>query len=255
VTTRFRALVRPPGVTYAKALTRLAPVPPIDLSRAREQHAGYVEALRGLGVEVTELPADDAHPDAVFVQDRLLVFGDRAIVCPSGVPERAGEEDALISALPPALEVVRLTSPAALDGGDVLVTESTLFVGLSERSTEAALSQLRFLLAPERAVEAVACPSDLLHLLSGCSYLGQGILLAVESVACLSFTTRFRIVAVPQEEALGANVLALGEDILVPKGYLETARRIEAQGRRVHAVEVSEFEKRDGGVTCLSLLY
>lgn len=250
-----RAIVRPPGESYDRALTRVSPAPPVDLDLARTQHAGYVAVLRTIGVEVTELPADDRHPDAVFVQDRVLVLGGRAIVCPSGVPEREGEEDALIAALDPALEVVRLTPPAALDGGDVLVTESALFVGLSERSNEAAVGQLRSLLAPDRAVEAVPLPTDLLHLLSGCSHLGKGLLLATEPVRALPFAKRFGMVAVPEEEALAANVLALGRDVLVPAGYPETARRIGAHDLRAHPVDVGEFEKRDGGVTCLSLFF
>jgi dimethylargininase len=227
----------------------------VDLTLARRQHAGYVAALRELGVEVTELPADDVHPDATFVQDRILVFGDRAVVCPSGIPERAGEEEALIAALPPRLEVVLLTPPAALDGGDVLIAGDAVYVGLSERSNEAAVEQLRALLAPHSTVEAVECPADLLHLLSGCSSLGGDLLLAGDSVAPLPFASRFQVVAVPSAEALGANVLALGRDVIVPAGYPETARRIESRGLRVHAVEMSEFEKKDGGVTCLALLF
>jgi dimethylargininase len=255
VTPPFRAIVRPPGASFPRALTRLDPPPLVDLALARRQHAGYVAALREVGVEVAELPADDGRPDATFVQDRILVFGDRAVVCPSGIPERAGEEEALIAALPPRLEVVRLTPPAALDGGDVLIAGSDVFVGLSERSNAAAVEQLQALLSPQRSVEAVECPTDLLHLLSGCSSLGDLLLLAVDSVAALPLAARFRIVAVPPEESLGANVLALGKDVLVPAGYPETARRIAAQGRRVHPVEVGEFEKRDGGVTCMSLLF
>jgi dimethylargininase len=225
----------------------------VDLALARRQHAGYVAALREVGVEVAELPADDGRPDATFVQDRILVFGDLAVVCPSGIPERTGEEEALIAALPPRLEVVRLTAPAALDGGDVLIAGSDVFVGLSERSNAAAAEQLSAFLSPHHTVEAVECPTDLLHLLSGCSSLGEDRLLAVDSVAALPFASRFRTVPVPALEAAGANVLALGSEVFVAAGYPETARRIEDLGLRVHPVEVSEFEKRDGGVTCLAL--
>jgi dimethylargininase len=248
-------MVRPPGASYPKALTRLSPPPAVDLSKARAQHAAYVSTLRRIGVEVTELPADDALPDATFVQDRILVFGDLAIVCPSGVPERAGEEKALIAALPPELEVTLLESPAALDGGDVLVAGSAVYVGLSERSNEEAVSQLRRLLAPDRTVEAVACPAELLHLLSGCSSLGEDRLLAVDSVITQPFSRRFRIVPVPPNEELSANVLTLGSDVIVPAGYPGTAGRVAKTGLRVHEVEVSEFAKKDGGVTCMSLFF
>ena len=250
-----RAIVRPPGKTYARALTGLRPPPPIDLVLAREQHAGYVAALRSCGVEVTELSADDARPDSVFVQDRVLVLDGQAIVCPSAVASRRGEEETLLLALDPALSVHRLLSPAFLDGGDVLVTEDSVFVGLSERSNEAAVHELGSLLAPRRRVEGVKLHAGLLHLLSGCSYLGGGLLLATDSVRQLAFSARFETVAVPANEAPAANVLALGQDVVVPAGYPETAFRLAQRGFRVHPVSVGEFEKRDGGVTCLSLLF
>jgi len=250
-----RAIVRPPGESYLRALTHQRPAPPVDLALARDQHAGYVAALRECGLEVTVLPADDAHPDSVFVQDRVLVADGRAIVCPSAVEARQGEEETLLAGLDPVLTVQRLAPPAFLDGGDILVTEESLFVGLSSRSNGAAVDQLGSLLAPGLRVEGVTLPRNLLHLLSGCSYLGGGLLLATESVRTLAFAERFRIVPVPQEEAPAANVLPLGRNVVVPAGYPETARRIAEHGFRIHAVAASEFEKRDGGVTCLSVLY
>ena len=231
------------------------PPPQIDVPLAQAQHAGYVAALRGLGLEVTELPADDVHPDAVFVQDRVCVLGGRAIVGPSAVEPRRGEAEALIEVLERSLPVVELSAPACLDWGDVLVAESTLCVGLSERSNRAAVEQLREMLAPRWRVEGMALPADLLHLLSGCAYLGAGTLLVVQSLEGFGLSGGFSLVSVPAHEALAANVLVIGRDVVVPAGYPETSARIEGAGFRVHPVPVSEFEKRDGGVTCLSVLY
>lgn len=236
-------------------MTRLEPRPAVDLGLAREQHALYVVALEACGVEVTELPADEERPDAVFVQDRVLVLEGRAIVCPSAVESRRGEEEALLAALDPSLPVFKLRPPACLDGGDVLVAEDLVVVGLSERSNEAAVAQLRSLLGPARRVEGVRLPADLLHLLSGCSYLGDGRLLAVEAVRGLSFAKGFEIVPLAEAEAAAANALALGEHVVLPAGYPGAAAGIEALGLLVHAVPVSEFEKRDAGVTCLSMLF
>jgi len=137
----------------------------------------------------------------------------------------------------------------------VLAAESRLFVGMSERSNRAAVDQLRVMLAPRWRVEAVALPSDLLHLLSGCAYLGDEALLALDSLDDFARAHGFRRVPVPAHEALAANALALGSDVIMPAGYPETETRIARTGRRVHPVPVSEFEKRDGGVTCLSVLY
>jgi dimethylargininase len=250
-----RAIVRPPGKNFSRALTRLAPAPAIDLDLARSQHGGYVETLRRCGVEVLVLPPDDAHPDSVFVQDRVLVVDGRAIVCPSAAPSRRGEEEAVVAAIDRSLPIVELAPPACLDGGDILVTEDSLFVGLSERSNRAAVGQLREMLAPRLAVEEVPLPADLLHLLSGCSYLGDGWLLAVASLTAVPAFRNLRRIAVPPEEAAAANALSIGKDVIVPAGYAKTAARIEGHGFRAHTVSVSEFAKRDGGVTCLSILW
>jgi dimethylargininase len=250
-----RALVRPPGRRFPAALTRLEPPPRVDPDAARRQHAGYVAALSRLGLEIEALPADDERPDAVFVQDRIAVVDGRAIVGPSAVASRRGEEEPIAAVLREWFPVVTLRAPATLDWGDVLITEDALFVGLSDRSNAAAVEQLREMLAPERSVEGVAVPSDLLHLLSGCAPLGGRDLVAVASLVPFAEARGFTVVPVPDAEALGANVLAVGEDVIVPDGYPETAAAIAATGRRVRPVPVSEFEKRDGGVTCLSILF
>ena len=202
-----------------------------------------------------ELASDDDRPDAVFVQDRVAVIGGRAIVGPSAIASRRGEAEPIVAMMQRSFPVVTLRAPACLDWGDVLITEEALFVGLSERSNEAAVRQLREMLAPDFMVEGVPTPPDLLHLLSGCASLGKGELLAVDSLHDFGRARGFRIVPVPADEALSANVLALGDEVIVPAGYPKTARCIEATGRRVRPVAVGEFEKRDGGVTCLSIVY
>jgi dimethylargininase len=204
---------------------------------------------------VTELSADDEHPDAVFVQDRVCVLDGRAIVGPSAVESRRGETEALIEVLGRSHPVVELPPPACLDWGDALITEDALFVGLSERSNQAAVDRLREVLVPGRRVEGVPLPSELLHLLSGCAYLGDRVLLAVDSLGEFARSSGFIVVRVSEKEPLAANVLALGRHAIVPAGYPETAARIEQAGFRLQRISIGEFEKRDGGVTCLSVLY
>src|SRR5215472_14755693 len=144
----MHAIVRAPGKTFPSALTRQTPAPPVDLPCAREQHAGYVRALREAGVEVLELAPDDLHPDAVFVQDRVCILDGRAIVGPSVVASRRGESEAIVQVVERFFPVVELSEPACLDRGDVLITEGALAVGLSKRSNRAAVEQLREMLAP-----------------------------------------------------------------------------------------------------------
>jgi len=227
----------------------------VDIDLARRQHRGYSATLRHVGIEVTELPPDDEHPDAVFVQDRVCVVDGRAIAGPSAAPSRRGEAGPILEVLRGAYPVVELEPPASLDWGDVLITEDALFVGLSERSNRAAVEALRRLLGPGRRVEGVPLPPDLLHLLSGCAYLGDRRLLTVASLAPFARSHGFEVVPVAEAEPLAANVLVHERWVVVPAGYPETASRLAAAGFRIQRIAVGEFEKRDGGVTCLSLLY
>ena len=250
-----RAIVRVPGKNYPEALTGRRPRPVVDMDLARRQHKGYAATLRHVGLEVTEVPPDDERPDAVFVQDRVCVLDRRAIVGPSAVPSRRGEADALLDVLGRSYPIVELPPGAFLDWGDALITEDALFVGLSERSNERAVEALREVLGPSRTVNAVPLPPGLLHLLSGCSYLRDHRLLAVPALEPFARSNGFEVVPVAETEPAAANVLVHGEWAVVPTGYPETAARIAQAGFRVQRISVSEFEKRDGGVTCLSVLY
>jgi dimethylargininase len=176
-------------------------------------------------------------------------------VGPSAVASRRGEAAALVEVLGRSYPVVELPPPSCLDWGDVLITEDALFVGLSERSNEAAVDGLREILGSRRSVEGVSLPPGLLHLLSGCTYLGDRSLLTVSALEPFARTRGFDVVSVSESEPAAANVLIHGKRAVVPAGYPETTARIERAGFRVQRISVSEFEKRDGGVTCLSVLY
>jgi dimethylargininase len=247
----LRAIVRPPGRRYASALTQRTPPEPVDLARALAQHRAYVAALEGSGVEVIELAADHEHADSVFVQDPVLVVDGRAIALLSAVESRRGEAAALVAALEPHVPVASLRPPATLDGGDVLITDRALFVGISTRSNEEGCRQLADLTG--RPVERVPLPRGMLHLLSGCTWLGRNRLLATVPLAAAF--PRFHAVIVPEDEAPAANVLVLGRHAIVPEGYPGVAALLEAQGFALHVVPCSEFEKRDGGVTCRALVF
>lgn len=246
-----RAIVRPPGNCYPHALTRLVPPPRIDVTLARAQHATYVAALRECGLEVIALPPDEEHPDAVFTQDPVVVLDGRAFVAGAAAESRRGEAGALLAILAPHMPVVELAPPATLDGGDALIADDRVYIGLSTRSNHAACMQLAG--HGGRPVEGVPLPKDLLHLLTGCTYLGENRLLVVETLA--PTLGGFEHIIVPADEAGAANALIVGGHAIVPAGYPHTAALLERCGFEVHPVPISEFEKRDGGVTCLSLLF
>ncbi len=251
---RWRALVRPPPASYAQALTRDEEPRPVDLALALAQHAAYVAALRAMGVAVTELPPDERFPDSCFVQDPAFVLDTILVVGRPGAPSRLHEAHDLVKALEPAdLAVYRLTKPATLEGGDLIITEDKLYVGLSDRTNRLGCEMMEMVFS--RPVMGVPVPKRFLHLLTGCSYLGRNRLLTTAECAAVPELASFEKLVVPEAEWPACNVLALGDEALIPAGYPETARMLADQGFRLHPVPLTEFEKRDGSVTCLSLLY
>jgi dimethylargininase len=251
----LRAIVRPPGDSLARALSEQVPHPVVDVALARQQHAQYCAVLRAAGVELVELPPDQNRPDACFVQDTAVVLGSLAVIARFGVDSREGEQEAIRRVLRGHKRLVEIHPPATLEGGDVLSVGSRVFVGLSRRTNRAGFAQLRDLLELEgTTVEALAVHEGV-HLLSGCTYLGRGVLLATDLYADLPAFGSLDVIRVPAVEARAANALAVDGCVLLPASYPRTASRIRDHGFEVVPVPVSEFAKVDGGVTCLSLLF
>lgn len=250
-----RAIVIPPPDTYARALTREAEPRAVDLALARQQHAAYADALRQMGLQVKELPANADYPDCCFVQDPVIVADGVLIVTRMGAESRRHEGRALVSALAETeLPKYSVTRPGTLEGGDVMVTEDDLYVGLSSRTNMHAVNQLRDVFSARRVIP-VPVPEKYLHLLTGCSYLGEGCLLATAEIAALPELAGLRRMIVPDDEWPAANVLAVGKEAIILDGYPRTADMLSRAGFQVRPVPLTEFEKRDGSVTCLSLLY
>ncbi|MEJ2211546.1 MAG: arginine deiminase family protein, partial [Anaerolineae bacterium] len=222
----MKALVRPPGDSYRQALSSQQPRPEIDVDRARRQHAAYCDALRQAGLDLIELPPDEAHPDACFVQDTAVVYGLLAVIARPGAESRRGEEAAVAEVLGSHRRLADIRAPATLEGGDVLIVGNRVFVGLSERTNRGGFVQLRDLLELEGAAVQSLEVAEGLHLLSGCTYLGRGVLLAAEAWAHEPPFAGLDVVQVPPEEEAAANALGLGDYAILPAGYPRTAALI-----------------------------
>jgi len=220
----------------------------IDVEVARRQHEAYVEAIRGAGWRVVSLaPLDDA-PDSVFVEDPVVVLDRHAVVANVGAPSRRGEAKSIAPSLSQRV-VVTMQPPATLDGGDVLRVGRTLFVGLSQRTNRAGFEVLAAIARAE-GLDPVAVPLGAgLHLKSACSPLGEGVIGRFDRVDRGPFVAR-GVPTLDAPEPWGANVLDLGASVLVSAAAPETAQRI---GDRARVVDVSEFHKGDGALTCLSI--
>jgi dimethylargininase len=232
----------------------------IDVDRARAQHAAYVALLRGAGAEVVILPALDEMADAVFVEDTAIVLDEMAIVAPMGAASRRAETAAIIDTLGAYRPVRALVAPATLDGGDVLHVGRALFVGQTPRTNRAALEQLSAILAPLGYAVMGVPVTKCLHFKSGCATLGpETVLVNPEWVSPRVFGDR-HIVTIDPSEPWGANVLAIGEQLVIPASVPRTRNRVEralvdmGRAATVAAIDVSEFQKAEAGVTCMSIL-
>jgi dimethylargininase len=216
------------------------------------QWSAYVETLHGSGWTISEIePAEDC-PDAVFVEDAIIVFDDLAVIARPGAPSRrpevSGAEEA---ALRIGLDIHRIEAPGTLDGGDILKVDRTVYVGLGARTTKSAFTQLEALLSARDWVVRPIPVRRVLHLKSAVTALPDGTIIGypdhVDDAA-----TYERFVAMPERE--GGHVVLLGDDrLLMSTSAPESADQLSAMGYIPVQIDISEFEKLDGCVTCLSV--
>ncbi len=248
------ALCRAVSASFDRALTA-APLPsPIDVARARTQHAAYVAALRRAGAEVLLLPADDALPDACFVEDTAVVAGGIALVTRPGAPSRQAEPPAIAAALAPHVRLATMHAPATLDGGDCLRLGRRLHIGRSARTNAEGIARARAVFAPLGIEVIELAVNGALHLKSVSSPLGDDAVLVAEGALPPGSFGVARELVVPAEEAPAANAVIVHRGALVAAGFPRTARLVASAGFEVLAVDNSELRKADSALTCLSVL-
>lgn len=229
----------------------------IDMARADAQHSAYVNALVAAGLAIEPIEPDEELADCVFIEDAAVVWGRRALRTRMA-PHREGEQEAVIARLRNTHAIVTLPPGATLDGGDVLHTEHATYVGRSGRTNAAGAAALRefFAAAKRRVVEV---PVDLcLHLKSAATWLGDDTLIVAHDLVDISFFESENVLFAAEGEEKAANAIRIGSHLLVLAGYPTTAATFWefAQYREVtlHTLDMSEFEKGDGSLSCLSIL-
>lgn len=250
-----RAVTRGISSTFQQATVMAPSAVPIDVERARRQHAAYVQALRTAGVAVTELPPLHAFPDGCFVEDCALVADGVALLTRPGAPSRQGEEASVGALLESFLRVERTEGPATLDGGDCLRLGKTWFVGRTPRTNAAGAARVAQVFEPLgfRVVEVPV--REVLHLKCVCSALDdRRVLLASGSAVDRAVFDGFEVLELPNAESYAANVLSVNGFVVMAEGFPETAKVVAAAGFEVIALDVSEIRKADGSLTCLSIL-
>lgn len=228
---------------------------PIDLARAIAQHRAYEDALVAAGCHVVRLPATPDLPDSVFVEDTAIVLDELAIITRPGAEPRRAETASTAKGLARYRTVVTMTAPATLDGGDVLRIGKQLFVGASSRSNAEGVAQLEDA-ARRFGYRVTSVPlRGCLHLKSAVTLVRPDVLLVNPAWVDPSRLGPLQVVDVDPAEPFAANALLVGGRVIHPAAYERTRERLETHGIDVHAVDVSELAKAEGGVTCCSLVF
>lgn len=227
----------------------------IDVARAGAQHRDYQRALEILGCRLLTLPAEPDLPDSVFVEDVAIVLDEVAVLTRPGALSRRAEVASVAEVMRSYRPVLAIAAPGTLDGGDVLCVGRTLYVGESARSNPAGIAQLRELLADHgyavRGVPTRGC----LHLKSAVTQLGDDTLLLQPEWVDRDRFADFHVIEVDPAEPHAANVLRIGDALVMPASFPRTRQRLLDAGFNVMAVDVSELQKAEGAVTCCSLVF
>ncbi len=250
--TATHAIVRPVPDSYEHCVR--TGKEKIDVALAKTQHRQYCEALQRLGLKLIWVKSDNSLPDSCFVEDAAVILGEKAVVCNIKVKSRAKEVVEVARVLESLKTVCYIKPPATIDGGDVLKIENRVFVGLTRRTNMHAVHQLKDIVC-EDGFEVVSVKvRNVLHLKSACTYLGENHVLLAEGCFDTNVLKGYSRVVVPRGEKYAADCLAVNGAVLIAKGNPKTKMLIEREGFAVKELDMSEFRKGDGALTCLSIL-
>lgn len=249
----MRAIVRRPSPRLADGLVTHIERSPVDAGLAREQWEAYVAALTDAGWQTVEAPPADDHPDAVFVEDVLVTHEGLAVVTRPGAPERRSETEGMADlAASLGLSVVHIEAPGTLDGGDVMRCGEVVYVGLGGRTNGAGVQQLAAYLADVGLTVRAVTVERALHLKSACTALPDDTVIGWDPV--VDWPEGFpSYLGMPEEG--GAHVVVIGEQrLLMAASAPRSAQLLRSRGYQVDTVDISQFERLEGCVTCLSVL-
>jgi dimethylargininase len=256
---RFQhAIVRPPGDEFADGLTSSGEGRP-DVAKAATQHAAYCQALRACGLTVHEMRAAEGYPDGTFVEDTAIVAARVAVATRPGAESRRGEVPsvaAMLARFRGNLESIE--PPGTLDGGDICQVDEHFLIGLSARTNEAGAAQLRAIVSRHAYTSSVVdmrAQQKFLHLKSGIAYLDEHCFVGAHDLQRLCGIADEEFLEVADDEGYAANCIRVNDRVLIAAGYPAMAQALMARGYRIAALDMSEFRKMDGGLSCLSLRF
>ena len=249
------AIVRRPSSSMIDGITTAKLGVP-DYEKSLRQHQAYTEALRTCGLSIISLPVDELFPDGCFVEDTALLTKHCAIIARLGAPSRQGEEVTVRKILPDYFEKIEsVKAPGTIEPGDVMMVGDHFYIGLSKRTNAEGARQLIAILEKYGLSGSKVEMHEMLHLKTGLSYLENNTLVACGEFIQKPEFSKYQRIAIDADEAYAANCVWVNGTVIVPEGFPKTRKNIEAAGYPVIAVDMSEFQKLDGGLSCLSLRF
>ena len=253
-----QAIVRRPSHNFSDGLTTAGLGSP-DYTRALEQHAQYCAALEQCGLKLTYLPPDPHYPDSTFVEDTAVVTDEFAVLARPGAPGRLGEVPSMKEVLAGFYSALySIEEPGTLDGGDVCKAGNHFFIGISARTNEAGARRLSELVTSFNYTSSlidIRHLNGLLHLKSGMAYLGDKQLIVIETLIEQEEFCPYKLLVVPAKESYAANCVRVNDHILIADGYPVLKASLRDRGYETISLDMSEFQKMDGGLSCLSLRF
>jgi dimethylargininase len=250
-----QAIVRTPGKSMVRGLTTAGEGPP-DYEKALRQHRAYIEALEQCGLTVRVLEADESFPDSTFVEDTALLTSACAIITRPGALSRRGEVVEMKRVVSEYYDdVYHVTDPGTVDAGDSMMASSHFYIGLSSRTNQEGARQVIAFLEKHGMTGSTVRLDHVLHLKTGAAYLENNNLAACGEFLEREELKKFNLLPIPEEESYAANCVWINDKVLIPAGYPAARAAVQGAGYETIVLDVSEFRKLDGGLSCLSLRF
>ena len=260
-----RALMRAVPGSFSKALAKYFGSGPTDIGLAKKQHAAYAQALLDCGLEVTILPADENHPDCIFVEDQAIIVDGHVLLPLPGHPSRVAEQPPIADFLSRQLngfQVCGMFGDARMDGGDILRLGNIFFVARSQRTNDAGIETLRNLLTHlGHELRIIDIPTEkALHLTSISSTPTDEVILTAEGFLTADdfgeLPDGSRVIFVPEEEVYGCNTIGLENGkVLIAEGYPTVLEIVRELGLEPIVLDMSQIREADGSITCCTLFF
>jgi len=250
------AIVRTPGRSIDKGISNSKTLGLPNYERVIIQHQSYIDALTKCGLDVLILEPCEEYPDSTFVEDVALITPNCTIITRPGASSRRGE----VHQIEPVLKqkfnnIEKIEEPGTIEGGDIMMVGDHYFIGLSERTNLEGAKQIIQILNKYDMSGSTISLKNVLHLKTGLSYLEENNLVVCGEFIDESSLERYNQIEIPEKESYAANCIWVNETVIIPLGYPTTKQRIKNSGYKVVETDVSEFQKLDGGLSCLSLRY